>query len=159
LNPAGTGMDQNSLPPIQPSHPSPAQAGIGTAILSRIDQIHAERRRNAQLLTDLVANYPFITIPKILKGSQPVFLRFPILVEDQVRSERLYQLLSKGGIGVSRSYTRTLPDIFSRQTTAAPEGFPGAERLADCLLTLPTHRLTADDVARIEAAFRSINST
>jgi perosamine synthetase len=158
LNPAGTGMDQNSLPPIQPYHPSPVQAGIGTSILSRIDKIHAERQGNAQILTDLVSNYPSITIPKIPKGSQPVFLRFPILVEDQARSDRLYELLSKGGIGVSRSYTRTLPDIFSRQTTAVPKSFPGAERLADCLLTLPTHRLTAADIAWIEAAFSSLNS-
>lgn len=158
LNPANAGMDRTKLQPIQLSHLSPAQAGIGESILSRIDQINAVRRRNSQILVNLISNYQFVTIPKVPPGGRSVYLRFPIIIEDKHLADSLFQVLSKAGIGVSRSYVRTLPDIFSSYDFAPPERFPGAERLADCLLTLPTHHLVKeDDIARIKTVFDSID--
>jgi dTDP-4-amino-4,6-dideoxygalactose transaminase len=112
------------------------------------------RQQNAQRLKRILSRHSFIKIPEIYPDSSPSFLRFPIIIEDKPGTDRLFRLLSRAGIGVSRSYTRTLPEIFSNQGTDIQKRFPGAQTLADCLLTLPVHHLTDSDLARIESVFK-----
>jgi perosamine synthetase len=157
-NPAGGGMDLDGLPPIRRISPGSAQNGIGLSILYRINEINDVRIRNADLLIELMSSYPFVSIPELPPDSQPVFLRLPILVENKARSDQIYQRMTRAGIGVSRSYERPLPDIFSNLTDARSMTFPGAEYLANCLLTLPTHHhLDARDITRIGSIFESYN--
>lgn len=158
LNPANSGMDPAKLPPIQPGQLSSSQAGIGASILNRLDQINTARLQNALVLTEIMCQLRFITRPQIQPYSQPVFLRFPFIVKDKVRADKLFRLLSKAGIGVSRSYTRTLPDIYSGRDSGSRIRYPMAEHFADCLLTLPTHRLSNTDIVQIESAFSIIDT-
>lgn len=158
LNPAGTGMEVEKLPFIRLGRLSAAQAGIGTSILARLAQIHATRRRNAWRLMAQLTEFDFVTLPEISPGAEPVFLRLPIVVEGKKRTNRLFDLLWREGIGVSRSYWRTLPDLFSGVLPSNGEEFPGASRLAACLLTLPTHSyLGEEDFARIAHAFQAVD--
>lgn len=158
LNPAKKGMDLTALPAIRYANLSPTVAGIGSSILERIDSINAVRRENAQRLKEILAHYPFINIPTTPIDSQPVYLRFPIIVDTKSRADQLHYRLSKAGIGVSKSYTRILPEMFSVTTAPAPERYVGAEHLATCLLTLPTHAfLTTNDFTVIQNIFDSSN--
>lgn len=157
LNPAQEGMDIKSLPPFTSDSFSSTQAGIGLSILKRIDQIDAIRKENGKRLADILASYEFVHIPKQPPESEPVFLRFPIILDHKARAELIYNLLSQAGMGVSRSYIRTLPDIFSCYHSADPKRFTGANHLAECLLTLPTHPYLIDkDFICIKNVFESI---
>jgi perosamine synthetase len=159
FNPARDGMDPNTLPPISQGGYSPTQAGIGLSMLERMDSINNVRRRNAHRLMDSLSEHEFVHIPNLPDRSEPVFLRLPIILDEKSYADRLYQLLSDKGIGVSKSYLRTLPEIFSSYTAASPQSFPGADHLADCLLTLPTHAyLHGDDFVKIQYIFQSMDT-
>lgn len=151
FNPASDGMDLEALSSIKMENPSAVQAGIGISILNRIEQITSIRRDNAQRLINLLSSYDFVRTPRIFEGGRPIFLRLPIIVDDQPRADLLYDLLSRKGIGVSRSYYRTLPEMFARSITTDLTKFPGAKHLAECMLTLPTHHyLDENDFIRIQ---------
>ena len=158
LNPADFGMDVETLPPIDFRGLSAAQAGIGTSILARLDRIQAVCRRNARWLMAQLAEFGFVTVPQIAPDAEPVFLRLPIVVEGEERTNRLFDLLSREGLGVSRSYWRTVPELYSDLFSSDGKDFPGALRLARCLLTLPTHAyLREEDFERIVVAFQAVD--
>lgn len=159
LNPADEGMDINALPPIHLRGLSPVQAGLGASILKRLELIQSASRRNARRLIAQLGEFDFVTLPQIPPDAEPVFLRLPIVVGGEERANRLFDLLWQEGIGVSRSYLRTLPDLFCATLPTNGHDFPGASRLATSLLTLPTHAyLREEDFTRIASVFHAVNS-
>lgn len=157
LNPADAGMDAKALPPITLDKLTAAQAGIGASLLGRLDRIHAIQRRNAQRMMDQLAGFGFVTLPEPAAGAEPVFLRLPVVLDSKSRADMLFDHLWREGIGVSRSYYRTQADLFPDQFCAGRHKLPGASRLANCLLTLPTHSyLQEEDLGRIVMAFRTV---
>jgi perosamine synthetase len=159
LNPAEAGMNGHALPSIALRGLSATHAGIGASILARLEQVDAMRRRNARRLIDPLAAFDWVRIPPVPAEAEPVFLRLPLVVDGAARAEKLFQALARRGIGVSRSYTHTLPDLFAGELRADPADFPGAAQLATCLLTLPTHPyLQEEDFARVVQAFETIDA-
>jgi perosamine synthetase len=154
LNPADAGMDLRALPPIRLEGLSPVQAAIGYSILGRIDRLQETWRSNAQRLAGMLAEFPFVHLPEIAPGTGAVWLRLPLVADNPQRVDSLYDRLWHQGIGVSRSYARSVADLYSRPLALDPAGFPGAARLATCLLTLPTNSyLREDDFTRIFRVF------
>lgn len=158
-NPAKKELETNSLPVINSEKFNAVQVGIGTSILKRINQIDNIRRRNANSLREILVNNNFVDIPEIASNVEPVFLRYPFIVDDKRRANDLYRQLSKAGIGVSRSYTFTLPDMFPEVSSNKAPQFTGARRLSECLLTLPTHPyIDVEDLVVIRETFMSYRS-
>lgn len=158
LNPANAGTDVKQLPLIQLGGLSGAHAGIASAILSRLEQITALRRHNAGRLLDLLSPYQFVTAATVSPHSRPAYLRFPLVVDTADRANTLYRLLSAAGIGVSRSYTRTLPELFSPHLSPCERTYAGATHVARCLLTLPTHHyLRERDLQTVERIFAHVD--
>jgi dTDP-4-amino-4,6-dideoxygalactose transaminase len=158
LNPSDYCMDGETLPPISLRGLSAVHAGIGASILARLNRIHADRRRNAGRLMAQLAEFGFVTIPEISPDADPVFLRLPFVVDGEECADELFDLLSREGIGVSRSYWRTVPEMFPSVFASDGGDFPGASRLARNLLTLPTHAHVREaDIERIVAAFRTVD--
>lgn len=156
LNPADEGMDVNALPPVQLHGLAPVYAALGAAILRRLAEIQDTGRQNARWMISRLAELDFAGLPYIPPEAEPVFLRLPIILDSEERADRLYDLLWQEGIGISRSYRRSLPDLFSDLLHTDERDFPGASRLARCLLTLPTHAyLKEEDMARITDAFQA----
>jgi dTDP-4-amino-4,6-dideoxygalactose transaminase len=154
LNPADHGMDLDELAPIRLHGLSAVRAALGNSILERLEAHQSTSRSNAQRLMAGLAEFDGISFPEVPPGAEPVYLRLPVLVENEHRANRLFDLLQQEGIGVSRSYWRSLPDLFSEILFIDERDFPGAARLARCLLTLPTHTyLQEQDLARIQRAF------
>jgi dTDP-4-amino-4,6-dideoxygalactose transaminase len=145
LNPAKQDMDPKSYQEPNKETFSATQAGIGFSILERIESIQDVRYHNSQLLIEILSGYDYLKLPKIPAGSKPVFLRMPIVVDTSKRANQLYESLSRAGIGVSRSYYRTLPDIFADHLSNAENEYKGATHLANCLLTLPTHQYMKEE--------------
>jgi perosamine synthetase len=157
LNPADQGMDLAELPPLRHRNLTPVQAGIGQAIFARSEELNKTRRRNAHQLIDLLAGLDFFHFPDIPPHAEPVFLRLPFIVESKEDGAQLFKILQRAGIGVSKSYYQTAPELFSSQTAENQDSFPGAVHLAQCLYTLPTHAyLTEKDFSRIIDAFHMI---
>jgi perosamine synthetase len=73
-----------------------------------------------------------------LSGAEPVYLRYPILVDD--KQTRLRLLDEKRALGISASYPKALsqlPEI--RHKLVGQSDCPGAEWVAQQIITLPTH--------------------
>jgi perosamine synthetase len=157
-NPADAGMDVDELPPIALNGLSAVKAGIGSSILGRLDQIQAGCRHNAQQLMEQLSEFDFAQIPQIAPEAEPIFLRLPIVIEDEKRAEKIFDSLSQAGIGVSRSYSRTIPDLYANEFPSYGKKYPGASQLATCLLTLPTHAyLREEDIDRIVGVFKRVD--
>lgn len=158
LNPADAGMDLEALPPIRLGGLSAVQAAIARSILARLGRLQQVWRNNAARLSGMLAEVHGAQVPALPPGSDPVYLRLPFVTGKPEQANALYDRLWEEGIGVSRSYVRSLPDLYSAQLGLDPSAFPGAARLARCLLTLPTHSyLREDDFARIEHALRAFH--
>jgi perosamine synthetase len=78
------------------------------------------------------------------------FLRFPLIVEDPKKRERLYQLARRQGLGISRMYPDSIDGIAQLKDQLIRGNYPAARKLAQTLLTLPTHPLiSAKDQKRV----------
>lgn len=160
LNPAELGMDKSALPPLELHKLTAVQAGIGNSILERSEDINKIRRRNAYQLMDFIAGLDFFHFPDIPPHAEPVFLRLPFIVNKKRVGVRLFKILNREGIGVSKSYFRTLPELYADQSAVNQDNYKGAKHLAQCLYTLPTHAYMHEkDFSRIMDAFHKIPGT
>ena len=75
-------------------------------------------------------------------GSHP-FLRLPILTNIEEKS-RVCRLAEKRGLGVSVGYPAPINEIPELRSAFTGQRFPAARRVADGLLTLPTHHWLSD---------------
>ncbi len=138
-NEASWGYQRRSLTGVQ--------AGVGMRLLPRLATINRQRRDNAERLLAHLQSAAGLHVPPPPAAAAPIYLRLPLLVEEQTRRERLFEALRRAGIGVGKMYKRPLAQIFPDLATTP---CPGAETVARQLLTLPTHHyLQAADVARI----------
>jgi len=126
---------------------SHAQAAVGLALLERLDAINARRLANARHLLAGLQGLRGVYVPSPTATALPIYLRLPLMVDDESRREGVYQRLWAAGIGVGRMYRNSLPQLFPEW---ADQPYPGAEYAARHLLTLPTHHYLAQaDLAAI----------
>ena len=71
----------------------------------------------------------------------PPLLRFPLIVEDPKRRERIYRQARYKGLGISRMYPDSIDGIEQLDGQVLKGSYPAARKLAQTLLTLPTHPL------------------
>lgn len=130
------------------------QAAVGLTLLNRLESINKRRRENACRLIEGVRDAAAVDIPSPPEGSEPIYLRLPVLITDPRRRERLFRELYSAGMGVGKMYRRTLADVYPN--TFEGTRYPGADYVARHLLTLPTHHhLTATDIDRIGRVFHA----
>jgi len=117
------------------------------------DMINRQRRENAGRIIERLNEIELVHIPLPTPMGEPIYLRLPLLVDDEERRERLFRRLWQAGVGVGRMYRYPLPHYFPQATT---DTYPGASYVARHLLTLPTHHyLTGADVEHIARAFQA----
>ena len=133
------------------------QQRLAGQLLPLTDSYNKTRRDHADHLRAALEGVEGIEIPRPVAGASPVYLRFPILVRDAARRERLFRRLGQAGIRASASYPTVLGAIPGIGRYLAPDQgpCPGAESVATRILTLPTHPwVTARDVDRMVAIVR-----
>lgn len=158
FNPADQGMDLAGLPAIDHHSMSAVQAGIGNSIFARSQSINSMWRENANQIINVLCEFDFIHFPKISPEAEPVFLRLPFIVSNKINGAFLFKALKQQGIGISKSYFRTLPDLYADQLAVNPRDYPGANHIAECLYTLPTHSyLNERDIKNIVKTFQSLS--
>ena len=89
--------------------------------------------------------------------SSPIYLRFPVVFDSEIVRETALRMLRDAGIGAGRMYPKTLASSFP---DFADGVYPGAEHVAHCLLTLPTHHYVMDrDIDRMVDIIGSITES
>jgi dTDP-4-amino-4,6-dideoxygalactose transaminase len=124
---------------------APSQAAIGAALLPRLDDANALRRQNARALMSGIGGVSAFHFLEVSEEAVSIYLRLPLITASEAVRRRLFQQLWSAGIGVGRMYKRTLPALFKSEE-AIP--YPGAETIARCLLTLPTHHYVTETDSR-----------
>jgi perosamine synthetase len=126
------------------------QAAVGTRLLPRLDAINRERRLRAELYRAALGVVPGVHVPapspKEALAQGAIYVRLPLLLENEERRDRLHKALCAAGIGAGRMYQKTLAEFFPIYAKGA---YPGAEAVARRLLTLPTHHyVTGPEIER-----------
>jgi len=111
------------------------QASIGLSQLSNLEKFNNARINNANFLREHL-NIDGIHMPKTTNYSKPIFLRFPIWIENinKKKRESLINDLQTSGIDAPVAYPNSLPKFFMDL-----DGFPNTEEIVGKTITLPTH--------------------
>jgi dTDP-4-amino-4,6-dideoxygalactose transaminase len=118
------------------------QAAFGRRLLLSSEAAFLKRRQNAAALMQGLSGAKGIALPRWPSDARPVLNRFPIVVEDARRVEKIIEGLDSRGIEASRLYGRPLHHIFD--LGYAPSEFPQAVYFAERLVTLPVHPLVEE---------------
>ena len=92
-------------------------------------------------------------------GHSQRLLRYPVLAADQSLRDRLFLALDRKGLGVSKMYPASLPNIrgLENHLRAEGEAYPNAEAFARRILTFPVHsRVREIDLQRLHAIIRAV---
>ena len=117
------------------------QTRLAARLLPRLDSYNEIRRRYADQLRSGIEGVEGIEIPRPGEGTNPVYLRFPILARDEAHRSHLLRRLREAEIGASASYPTAIGDIpgIGSYLARRQEACPGARVIAGRILTLPTH--------------------
>lgn len=124
--------------PHDPRWMGAAAAGILARTWTMVAGDTRRRRATAEYLDQAVRERDPNILPTLAPGSDPAYLRFPLVFPHPPTLSTADRHL-----GIARSYPTTLCTLpqLEPQLASTPPRFPGAQQLADCLVTLPTHRL------------------
>jgi dTDP-4-amino-4,6-dideoxygalactose transaminase len=114
------------------------KAGLLDRCFSKLERLNRARASVSELYMD--AMKPGRVIP-IYHAGRP-YLRFPIYQDDAGCKDRTYDRFRNHG--VSRMYPDSVNRIKELKIHSMGGEYPGAERIAKTLLTLPTHILLKD---------------
>ena len=131
------------------------QASFALSVLERLDSINYARIDNARYLMKHLQDLDGVLLPKALDESEPVYLRFPIIIKDAELRNRIHDELHQQGISASKMYIKSLNHYDYLKGIVPETECPKAEYVADRILTVPTHPLvTKDDLKLIVDTFR-----
>jgi perosamine synthetase len=116
-------------------------AALGVAALARLGRLNEVRRGHAEHLTRALAGLESVELLRPAAGSEPVFLRLPLLLKGPAERSHAYGALRR--LGASPMYPHAVADILdARPYLAARRSCPQAADVARRILALPTHPLT-----------------
>ena len=120
----------------------------------------ASRRATGKRLAKIIDECKYVDRIEVPFGSQPGYLRFPVLVSVRVINDFASAYARR--LGIMSAYPKSLADLpgFGDRRVNRTDPLPGARFLADRLFTLPSHgKLTAADVRRLESWLRRIGNS
>jgi dTDP-4-amino-4,6-dideoxygalactose transaminase len=152
----GTGLGETRYKPPSEPRRIPAFCAAAALELEPLARAAVEVRRSMALEWDrLLETLGRRGVERCttLAGGETSYLRYPLLLD---RADAVCRFLSRAGRGgAARGYPRPLYELPAARPLeqARVAALPGAERLARCLVTLPTHGgVTFLDRALVEAA-------
>jgi perosamine synthetase len=134
-------------------------AAMGLVMLDRLDAMNDSRRAVAAQLDEAVAGAAGVSPIRVLPGSRPGYLRYPLVARDEAQRNALRDALNSRGVGATGSYPTSIVDIPELITEMARyrEASPNGRAVASRILTLPTHAyVSATDIVRIRATIGEV---
>jgi len=123
-------------------------SAVATCLLERLDQLAFGRRQVAASLRAALGEEPGLDLVRPIPGAESSDIRFPVLVRDSRQRTRLIHALERSGIGATASYPCSLADVpeVLAKVSPADTNCPGARRIAESIVTLPTHAYCPPDL-------------
>lgn len=120
------------------------QASVGLVQLSKLEDFNDSRIKNANFLKGHM-NFNGVNLPNPPGQSIPVFLRYPVCIENisEEKRDNLIKKLKEEGIDAPIAYPNSLPRFFMDK-----EGFPNTEEVIKKTITLPTHPYVKEEVLK-----------
>jgi dTDP-4-amino-4,6-dideoxygalactose transaminase len=118
------------------------QAALGLEALARSTNVVNARRNRAAGYQALLEDVPGLKMPRVHHRAKPAWTRFPLLLDDPDRRQALLAKLTEQGLGASASYPEALGSLHELQpyfSDSSSGCYPGAQRIARTIITLPTH--------------------
>jgi perosamine synthetase len=134
-------------------------AGAPHLLFPRLDKLRHGREENARRILRALASSRQVLAPQLLPGAAAAWTRLPVFVTDPGIRSRLIKALVEAGIGATASYPCALNRVpqVAALLPAADLQQPGAEQVAETIVTLPTHAYVPGDVGiRIRAVLNQI---
>jgi len=122
----------------------PKKVRLLARICSIADVMNADRRKIADRYESILGDMAGVFIPRSKMDGRAGILRFPVLVDDPVRRAGILHRAKRERLGLSGMYPTAL-DAVPELRGSAVSDLSGAHRIADTVVTLPTHRFIRVD--------------
>lgn len=136
-------------------------ASIGLTLFMKIERITKKRVDNAQHYINILAGIPGINMVSFHNNINPVFSRFPILIENYELRGKVVKELNRNGYGATTSYPDAIADIEDIQSLINPDdkNTIGGKMIARQIITLPTHHyVSRKDIDKIASIITNVMS-
>ena len=117
---------------------------VASQVTSSISQL-GENLSNLNRLTNIYRGIKqefVINLPRVTNTNEDsIMLRYPLLITDEHKRDKLFDQLISAGLGVSKMYERIIMDIenIPREILVDEPDLPNARQFAKQLITLPSH--------------------
>ncbi|MCL4235161.1 MAG: DegT/DnrJ/EryC1/StrS family aminotransferase, partial [Deltaproteobacteria bacterium] len=139
----------------------PPRARIILDGLTRLSGAVERRQHLASLIEARLAGIRGIIVPRVRAGIVGAVLRFPVIFEDSADRDAALLALVGRGLGASPMYPKPVFRIDKARPHVRMDlgPFPGAEKIARGLVTLPTHdAVTERDVDDFASVIRAVTA-
>jgi dTDP-4-amino-4,6-dideoxygalactose transaminase len=157
----GLGLgDTHFKSPTDPQRISAFSASLAFQTRDLAVEESRQRKRNAGQLSAIIERFVgggLIRLVPVPERGESGFLRLPVVLASSLVKKGLAQEARQ--LGISSGYPKPLPSLPQLSGISAEAGnvFPGAEELAEGLITLPTHSLLSQaDMRRIGEFFSGL---
>lgn len=122
-------------------------AGFAATLLGKLPELTRGRRDQAEAMIEelsTIVGVQLVSVP----NSQSAFARLPFLVSDASKRAAVLERLEAAGIGATASYPNALCDVpeVAAKLPESDRNMPGARRVAQSIVTLPTHAYCPPDL-------------
>lgn len=131
------------------------RAGLLRRWRKRLSRSTASRVDHAERIRRVVPSH-VQTVTSSGRG-RSVYLRLPLLMRSKQAKEALCRKSAAQGLGISSLYPCAVKQIAELSGALSSQQVPESTRIAERLVTLPTHELVSDnDLIRLRAALESV---
>lgn len=114
---------------------------LAVTMLHRLEQFNRSRSAVAAQLTEGLSSISAITALTPVAGTEPVYLRLPVLAPNTTARQRMVAALNAAGIGATQSYPASIGDIPELRgiLRGGDDDWANGRVVASRIITLPTH--------------------
>lgn len=128
------------------------QKCAGAILWNNLKSLNTTRTKNSRKLAEGLLRSERFRIPGYDAASCPAYLRLPVLTQNKAERDQAITALRQQRIVASTMYPSTIRQIagIEKYLASTTKDFPGAQEVAEKLLTLPTHAyLRENDIQKI----------
>jgi perosamine synthetase len=132
-------------------------AAVAIPQMQRLDHINARRRANASALTELLADDPRISVPRVPLERAHVWHQYTVLLPEGIDRNAVAAAMSDAGVDTGVYYSRLVwdHDAYRDHPGVIRDDTPFAASVARRCLSLPVHPgLDAGDLERVAATLQ-----
>lgn len=130
-------------------HPRSLSA-LALTMLPRLSAYTAQRRSNAERMLASLRGTKHIQTIAPLAGTEPAYLRLPVLLSGREMRDAAVAALNRAGIGATSSYPTSIADIpvIAGRIRGDDRDAAGGRDVANRIMTLPTHPFVTEQDCR-----------